>query len=183
MKSCVNCAWGTVFFEKSPRYEKQTTLQELAILQGSHKVGERKNSIGDVVTAYHSVPETTLIVFEPFWTTLSKIFLKPNVNCQKSEFVSDVFSKVQHESRITCALLIDNVSVKSGFHYHGCLVFGRPVNCPDGLPSTLLWTVLYRENVTSKKNISRYFAWTNQYSVGNIKECWRRWSCCCLWWK
>jgi hypothetical protein len=73
----------------------------------------------------------------PSISTLTRLTSKVK-HLDDVSFLSRIFSKMADERQKTCALIIDEVYVKSMLQYHGGCIFGEAANKPEKLANTVL---------------------------------------------
>ena len=72
----------------------------------------------------------------PSISTLTRLTSKVS-NTEDETFINSVFSKLEGGQK-NCMLLIDEVYVKKSLSYHGGSLFGKAINCPNSMATTVL---------------------------------------------
>ena len=108
-------------------------------------IGKKKYSTETIVRAFEyfaisrSLYERLREDYElPSISLLTKLTSKLDSAMDDIEFLNSVFSKLENEMQKKCMLLIKEVYVKSSLTYHAGSVFGKAVNKPDSLATTVL---------------------------------------------
>ena len=74
----------------------------------------------------------------PSISLLKQLTSKLNSALDDTDYLSTIFSNLGNENQINCILLLDEVYVKPTLIYHGGNVFGKAVNKPEMLATTVL---------------------------------------------
>jgi len=133
---------------------KSTILIDQLLVMGKKSVGKATYSPQTLTRAfdyfmtsrslYNKLVEDYLL---PSVRTLTRITSKTN-NVDDTKFLKSVLENLPYQQR-KCIILIDEVYIKPSLTYHGGQLFGKAVNNPENLASTICKALLVC-NLTSQ---------------------------------
>ena len=145
---CVMDMWSKVFEAirflntKEISHKTQILLEQMKCM-GTIHVGEKKYSPETIARSFEyfatsrSLFTRIRLDYElPCETTLTTLTTKVS-SMEDNEWLNQIFSKLDEKDK-SCILLLDEVYVKPSLTYQGGTIFGKAVNHPDLLATTIL---------------------------------------------
>ena len=123
--------------------KKQVLLEQVFAMSPLVCVGDKKYNTETIVRAFDYFATSRTLYnrlrddYElPSVSTLTRLTSKVN-KVDDTLFLKNIFTNIE-ENQTICEILIDEIYVKPSLTYHGGAVFGKAVNEPDKLATTVL---------------------------------------------